>query len=68
MTVIARNKELHKEKFDRLLLSPRLLGGAGTWGPIEDGVRFMDSPIYIAVQPSTFLFSSSESIDHTVWN
>lgn len=68
MTVIARNKELHKEKIDLLLLSPRLLGGTGTWGHTEDGVRFMDSAIYIMVQPSMSLFSSYKSIDLTVWH
>lgn len=66
--LIARNKELHKEKIGVLLLSPRLLGRAGMWGHVEDGMKFTDSPICIMVQPSTFLLSSSKSIDFIVWH
>lgn len=66
--LIARNKELHKEKIDVLLLSPWLLGRAATWGHIEDEMNFMDRPICIMVQPSTFLLSSSKSIDFIVWH
>lgn len=66
--LIARNKELHKEKIDVLLLSRWLLGGAGMWGHIEDEMKFMDSPNCIMVQPSTFLLSSSKSIDFIVWH
>lgn len=66
--LIARNKELHKEKIDVLLLAPWLLGRAGMWGHIEEEMKFMDSPICIMVQPSTFLLSSSKSIDFIVWH
>lgn len=66
--LIARNKELHKEQTDVLLPSPWLLGRAGMWGHIEDEMKFMDSPICIMVQPSTFLLSSSKTIDFIVWH
>lgn len=61
--MIARHKELHKEKTDLLLLSTRLLGGAGIGDhvSVDDGMTFM-------VQPSTFLLlSSCKGIDVTVW-
>lgn len=63
MMMIARNKELHKEKTDLWLLSTRLLAGAGIGDHVlvEDGMSYM-------VQPSTFLLlSHCKGIDVTVW-